>query len=276
MKVQNGRKGFTLIELLVVIAIIAILAAILFPVFAQARAKARQTTCLSNLKQIDLSFLMYKQDYDETLPYWSWWYSSDQGGCPRGDRPGACKQFGSLWLNALYPYEKNAQLYNCPTDRNEYSVVNSNLYWWTQSNDPTTLVNVYGFERAVINQFLSYGSNEPLLNGSYGSPKDSLVDRPASTYLIADSITALSGGYGRPSRSNPADPTHNYLLRRIAYANGCDGTWYADGPVALPAWDDVDCVRHSGGANIGFADGHAKWMRASRITWDLGMGDQGN
>src|SRR2546429_2857048 len=63
-----GRPGFTLIELLVVIAIIAILAAILFPVFAQAREKARQTSCLSNMKQLSTALIMYVQDYDETLP----------------------------------------------------------------------------------------------------------------------------------------------------------------------------------------------------------------
>src|SRR6476659_7957797 len=67
MSYQKQRRGFTLIELLVVIAIIAILAAILFPVFAQARAKARQATCLSNLKQISLGLSMYAQDYDEAL-----------------------------------------------------------------------------------------------------------------------------------------------------------------------------------------------------------------
>ena len=67
MSSKNHRSGFTLIELLVVIAIIAILAAILFPVFAQAREKARQTTCLSNMKQLGTALLMYSQDYDETL-----------------------------------------------------------------------------------------------------------------------------------------------------------------------------------------------------------------
>jgi prepilin-type N-terminal cleavage/methylation domain-containing protein len=67
---MRQRGGFTLIELLVVIAIIAILAAILFPVFAQAREKARQTTCVSNLKQIGTAFMMYVQDYDETYPPW--------------------------------------------------------------------------------------------------------------------------------------------------------------------------------------------------------------
>src|SRR5947208_16218835 len=65
---RTQKRGFTLIELLVVIAIIAILAAILFPVFAQAREKARQTTCLSNLKQLGLGFRMYLQDYDDTFP----------------------------------------------------------------------------------------------------------------------------------------------------------------------------------------------------------------
>ncbi|MCD6351947.1 MAG: prepilin-type N-terminal cleavage/methylation domain-containing protein, partial [Armatimonadetes bacterium] len=67
------RRGFTLIELLVVIGIIAILAAILFPVFARAREKARQASCLSNLKQLALGFLMYIQDYDERLPRYCWW-----------------------------------------------------------------------------------------------------------------------------------------------------------------------------------------------------------
>src|SRR5438132_6104464 len=74
-----ARPAFTLIELLVVIAIIAILAAILFPVFAQAREKARQATCLSNLKQIGLGVLMYAQDYDETMPIWCN-YASRSGG----------------------------------------------------------------------------------------------------------------------------------------------------------------------------------------------------
>src|SRR5579872_7481927 len=89
---MTRRSGFTLIELLVVIAIIAILAAILFPVFAQAREKARAITCLSNLKQIGLACTMYTQDYDETLPF-AW---SAQGG----------------WYNLLQPYIKNGQSAN--------------------------------------------------------------------------------------------------------------------------------------------------------------------
>ena len=98
------RRGFTLIELLVVIAIIAILAAILFPVFARAREKARQTSCLSNLKQIGLGLMMYAQDYDERLPATYQWVS-----------PPAAWPLIS-WRTMTYPYVKNAQLFVCPSD----------------------------------------------------------------------------------------------------------------------------------------------------------------
>jgi len=96
---MSRRAGFTLIELLVVIAIIAILAAILFPVFARAREKARQTSCLSNLKQLGLATDMYCQDYDECTPIAysgvSWWYFT--------------------WKERIFPYVKNYQIFNCPS-----------------------------------------------------------------------------------------------------------------------------------------------------------------
>lgn len=98
---RSMTRGFTLIELLVVIAIIAILAAILFPVFAQAREKARQISCLSNVKQLSLAYTMYVQDYDETSPHMD----------GTGDFP-----------NRLYPYVKNAQLFLCP-DRSDTDAI---------------------------------------------------------------------------------------------------------------------------------------------------------
>jgi len=101
------RKGFTLIELLVVIAIIAILAAILFPVFARARAKALQNTCLSNVKQITLGLQMYIQDYDQYLPcntYWAIQWYGYTGGLV-------------YWTDAVQPYIKNTQIWVCPEDR---------------------------------------------------------------------------------------------------------------------------------------------------------------
>src|SRR3982074_603449 len=93
------RRGFTLIELLVVIAIIALLAAILFPVFAQAREKARSISCLSNLKQLGTANMMYAQDYDESFTY----------GCRNG-------WWMNTWFVNLQPYIKNVQMLRCPDD----------------------------------------------------------------------------------------------------------------------------------------------------------------
>jgi prepilin-type N-terminal cleavage/methylation domain-containing protein/prepilin-type processing-associated H-X9-DG protein len=106
---RGHRGGFTLIELLVVIAIIAILAAILFPVFAQARAKARQSACLSNMKQLGTALTMYAQDYDETLPL------NDYVGNGLGPLPGwRDARAGDSWCSGTYPYVKNLQIYVCP------------------------------------------------------------------------------------------------------------------------------------------------------------------
>jgi prepilin-type N-terminal cleavage/methylation domain-containing protein len=120
---SSPRRAFTLIELLVVIAIIAILAAILFPVFAQAREKARQSVCLSNLKQIGTAMMMYVQDYDETFP------SQSYNGTTNADSPGGQKvdgmpllgsgivdSFGWNYKDRVLPYTKNEQIWLCPTN----------------------------------------------------------------------------------------------------------------------------------------------------------------
>lgn len=108
MKLKNGRDGgFTLIELLVVIAIIAILAVILFPVFAQARAKARQASAISNQKQIALAFMMYAQDFDETLPFLTWADSYNNVGIGEGYGNGWYFHGAIGWPISLSPYHKN-------------------------------------------------------------------------------------------------------------------------------------------------------------------------
>ena len=110
-----SQRGFTLIELLVVIAIIAILAAILFPVFAQAREAARKTTCLSNNKQIGLAAMQYIQDYDETFPAQKWWGNNLWDGWPVL-RSGILGATGDNYKDALFPYTKNEQIWICPTN----------------------------------------------------------------------------------------------------------------------------------------------------------------
>src|SRR5690242_330202 len=105
---MKKKSGFTLIELLVVIAIIAILAAILFPVFAQARAQARKTTCLSNDKQVGLAILMYVQDYDELLPM-----MMTLTAPPKNDN--FLLRVAS-WQNLVQPYVKNWAMFICPDD----------------------------------------------------------------------------------------------------------------------------------------------------------------
>lgn len=101
------RNGFTLIELLVVIAIIAILAAILFPVFARAREKARQASCLSNQKQLALGWQMYLQDYDEAIPGYSLRIWNEDH---------TSYVWGTKWYEAIDPYVRNEQIWICPSD----------------------------------------------------------------------------------------------------------------------------------------------------------------
>jgi prepilin-type N-terminal cleavage/methylation domain-containing protein/prepilin-type processing-associated H-X9-DG protein len=125
------RRAFTLIELLVVVAIIAILAAILFPVFARAREQARKTSCQSNLKQIGLAFGMYRQDYDEMMPV------NGEGGIDGG----VANCFNEVtrtdyrgWIgNQLHPYTKNTQIFKCPTDT---------LVRYNMADGPNTPANV--------------------------------------------------------------------------------------------------------------------------------------
>jgi prepilin-type N-terminal cleavage/methylation domain-containing protein/prepilin-type processing-associated H-X9-DG protein len=102
-KPERRRSGFTLIELLVVIAIIAILAAILFPVFAQAREKARQTSCLSNMKQIGLAVMLYQADYDQSFPL------------DTAEYKGEVYNYDISWVKFVQPYCSNLQIFDCPS-----------------------------------------------------------------------------------------------------------------------------------------------------------------
>src|SRR5262245_31378115 len=115
-------RAFTLIELLVVIAIIALLAAILFPVFARARENARRASCQSNLKQLSLALLMYSHDYDERMV--SAYY--DCTGVPSSEMPGGFWGTNTgYWPQATYPYHRNIQVFKCPNGKRHPSNVNN-------------------------------------------------------------------------------------------------------------------------------------------------------
>jgi prepilin-type N-terminal cleavage/methylation domain-containing protein/prepilin-type processing-associated H-X9-DG protein len=167
------RTGFTLIELLVVIAIIAILAAILFPVFAKAREKARQTSCLNNEKQLCLAVLQYAQDYDEILtPYFLYWI------------PGNTNWLKS-WMQLSYPYVKNVQVYACPS-----------------------FSQVPGYSDNTVNNY----ANIPLESytaPSVGPAGKALgtIPRPAETIYAFES----KGAFGNPVNNYPPDGCGYYI-----------------------------------------------------------------
>jgi prepilin-type N-terminal cleavage/methylation domain-containing protein/prepilin-type processing-associated H-X9-DG protein len=177
------KTGFTLIELLVVIAIIAILAAILFPVFARAREKARQTSCLSNLKQLGLAIQMYAQDYDERLtrPY-RYMY-------PNGTR--------SLfwWGDMMQPYIKNYQLLECPSGSWSYTYLRP-------SGLPNPLICSYAYNSV-------YHTESGTHVGSLADAKIATIDKPAETIILCDSTTTeiYTGGSHNFTISGPTGIT---------------------------------------------------------------------
>ena len=223
------RRGFTLIELLVVIAIIAILAAILFPVFARAREKARQTSCLSNLKQIALGYQMYSQDYDER-------FNASRTKCWDG-------QFGVgnyEYYAVLNPYIKNWQVWACPSAsgaNNCPAADNGSAHYVVVHDHIAAGVVPATFE-------VNYVPDEGLNSGSM---KLANFQSPSSTYLIGD-----AAAYPRKEE--------------VAYANTCNVI--PGGCGQGTAGQVEDNTRHNGGSNMAFVDGHVKWQNAREIIGD--------
>jgi len=186
LKVLSKRNAFTLIELLVVIAIIAILAAILFPVFARARENARRASCLSNLKQIALGEMMYTQDYDERLSGYM--------------QTGAFGRY-TPWAYILQPYLKSDQLLDCP---------NTKAYTENKAGDPQSYY-----------LYRSYGYNI-YLGGDGGSISLAAIGTPSETVMFADNLSSdANTNYGFWELNPPSScaGTNWWLLT----SHGCSG-----------------------------------------------------
>lgn len=243
-------KGFTLIELLVVIAIIAILAAILFPVFAQAREKARQSSCLSNEKQIGLAILSYAQDADETIPQSEYLYKSN-------GTAGTANAYDNMkWMDVIQPYIKNTGVFNCPSDPNA-----ANGKYKTADQRGATAVSPQEFGSYAMNNAY-YGQAQSALNPPNGRTLAQIV-APSGTVLVAEAegLSTTADFYWRDSTTQP-DSTHLTTKDPIIAPDDAAGTF---GLVQ----------RHQGMINVLWADGHVKSAKLSTLTALQNVGPAG-
>jgi prepilin-type N-terminal cleavage/methylation domain-containing protein/prepilin-type processing-associated H-X9-DG protein len=238
---KKHKTGFTLIELLVVIAIIAILAAILFPVFARARENARRAACQSNLKQLGLAFVQYAQDYDSRYPY------NDDGGngTPGKGEPDApwgpfSRQING-WQHAINPYIKSVQIFKCPSADSGTNANNAGA-----NNTQQTGLSHYGYNTKVSGGW-GVPSNPTWGEGALAESK---LEFPTQTILLNDN----SRNSGAGAQTGP----------------GTDGWNHAQGHNDLIK-EGGGLRRHLDGGNYLFADGHVKFfpaagMPAERVT----------
>ena len=253
---QRGHQGFTLIELLVVIAVIAILAAILFPVFAKVREKARQTTCLSNIKQLSLANVQYAQDYDETYVRVKQLGPTAAGNpqsleAPQDEPPGFATYL--IWSGMLEPYTKSTGILACPTAG--YSIVSPGPDGLPFDGIKDTLPNDSQLSIGLNSALDPLGSIACLetLGGAPGNPgacsaqpTDSAFPYPSQSAIFADSVPNNPNTYS----TNPNNPFPLGFIVNAAFPIDVSGGL---------------TDRHSSGTNIGFLDGHAKWYPTSRV-----------
>jgi prepilin-type N-terminal cleavage/methylation domain-containing protein/prepilin-type processing-associated H-X9-DG protein len=220
------KNAFTLIELLVVIAIIAILAAILFPVFSSAREKARQSTCASNLKQLGIAMAMYTQDYDEKFMS----YGLDSAG----------KEVS--WGKYYWPFQLKPYITAFPTN---FDKPRSNIF--VCPSDPGQEPQYLDGARAT--QVL------PQPATSWGLQQTTHAGGPSlaywCSYSINEHITDLEATKGSPSLSAWQDPARSYMIMEAS-----------DSEIEGDELDEL-LFQHNAGTNVLYMDGHVKWLKVS-------------
>jgi len=231
---MNIRRGFTLIELLVVIAIIAILAALLFPVFSQARENGRRTACVSNERQLAMAFSMYLQDSDNLYP---WSYTIDASGNE------------ILWPSLTAPY---AQPYNPNVGGGILVCPDANVRNQSYSVNPQ-LIGLHGPPSSGVNYFQTVES-------------ESKVIAPTTTILLGDAIP------DKPLQKSAMEYAYPHPALLLDHTN--DKTYNEDWGVPGTDGINNKQISwlHVGGANFAYADGHAKWSRFGTLTdsnWDV-------
>ena len=260
------RRGFTLIELLVVIAIIAILAAILFPVFAQAREKARGIACMSNLKQMGTSSMMYIQDYDETYPQGvamanagPAWYVGLNTMSPNGWR--AAYQAGTTrfeaaaatWGEALQPYIKNYGMYICPS---------------------APSANLGGLDAEYASAVKKPSATSYTYNGMLSQAPQAIVEFPTDVIMFWEGRgkQGVNGFTFTQPQMNCVNGNPSCVYQPMGKnATGGFISCPAAGAGATSSWyginDPNGTLRiHTGGMNMAYADGHAKWFKLASST----------
>jgi prepilin-type N-terminal cleavage/methylation domain-containing protein/prepilin-type processing-associated H-X9-DG protein len=233
MRIKNTTtsrgRGFTLIELLVVIAIIAILAAILFPVFAKARERAQTTACLSNMKQLGLSLTMYTDDHNERLPGNKdalAGHSLNTGNKLGWMDPAA----GVNWAASIFPYVKSLDIYLCPTSMPRQQLNNGSGV----GNPDTDMARASGA-----------GNTSYILNGVVSNKALTQVKNPAGTIFLQEMLSRTCTAQVRPVLENAAIPRIYVGVDYWLYSNV-----------------------HNEGGNLAFCDGHAEYQRKSAMTYE--------
>jgi prepilin-type N-terminal cleavage/methylation domain-containing protein len=271
------KKAFTLIELLVVIAIIAILAAILFPVFAQAKEAAKKTADLSNMKQHVLSVIMYTTDFDDTAPLWMYNGTFDVS---QGDRS---------WGNTVFPYIKNDDLSKTPNS--PFSI--QQRKYNTNFPDPNTMgalkkeqeaynlgwLTDYGYNYQNFTGFI-YDPSVPVAGFRFAPVSMTSVNDPGNTILLVTGIfNRTSAGALLDGGQLPIDPPCRRLVdgTDTTANNGSSayyyGGWQPTNPYAWnvfggawPYYSGTGVTKTGGRASVGFAEGHAKTFTMTQIA----------